>query len=164
MTEKQIADGLLAERDEAHASEDAAIARAEKAEAELSDETKRREGLEWRVNELIPQVAAVEAERDELAARRDAMAAALGKAVEVLHYVVLHAPGYDWNSDPLYLTLITGEVFQMDMDALLARIRAEAGKAALLTAAEQYASSYGSVETSAVAEHLRHLAEEADHA
>lgn len=38
---------------------------------------------------------------------------ALRKSVEALMTVERCAPGYDWNTDPLYLTRIIGEVYQL---------------------------------------------------
>ncbi len=45
---------------------------------------------------------------------------ALEQMKAALSYVIQHAPGYDWNADPLSLTLKTGEAFAAADKALAA--------------------------------------------
>lgn len=63
-------------------------------------------------------------QRDLLAAAPDLLVAAtLLKGA--LQKVLLHAPGYDWNADPLSLTLVTGTAFE-ELDKAFAKVRGEA--------------------------------------
>lgn len=48
---------------------------------------------------------------------------ALENARDTLSFVQYRAPGYDWNADPLYLTLKTGNVFQQ-IEMIIPRARA----------------------------------------
>ena len=43
---------------------------------------------------------------------------ALTTAKKAIAKVVLHGPGYDWNGDPLALTLVTGNASQLIDEAL----------------------------------------------
>ncbi len=51
---------------------------------------------------------ALKAERD----KNKELLAALKLAYNTLSFIQDKAPGYDWNADPLSLTLKTGEVFE----------------------------------------------------
>lgn len=50
------------------------------------------------------------------------IAEALNTAYQTISYIQDKAPGYDWNADPLFLTLKTGEAFKK-IDAALAATR-----------------------------------------
>lgn len=62
-------------------------------------------------------------QRREAAEReRDALRAAVLDARDALTTILQHAPGYDWNADPLYLTRRSGDVF-----ATIAEVLGEGG-------------------------------------
>lgn len=61
---------------------------------------------------LVLEVQRLEGQVENLEHHNHELITTLDKVNSILQFVVQVAPGYDWNVDPLSLTLKTGEAFQ----------------------------------------------------
>lgn len=82
--------------------------------------------LEAELQAVLSDVRALVADLEKTQRERDGLLCWMKAASDTLRYIEQHAPGYDWNADPLYLTLKTGYIYQLTPDAALERNRAEA--------------------------------------
>lgn len=108
--------GMIRERDEACMQlaifrRDLEVATLDmKATTETTDEDR----LDW----LCKQAHEAHKQVEELQAQVARLREALTEGVETITAVERIAPGYDWNADRLYLTLIIGKFYQMANSAL----------------------------------------------